>query len=106
MTVANYFGLNDRPFIRTMWKLAIPMMLQQAVQSSITLLDNVMVGVLGDNALAALYQANQVSFLMYVFMFGITSGAQAFTAQFWGKRDLASIRKTQGLALIGGQIIG
>lgn len=106
MSVASYFGLNDRPFIRTMWKLAIPMMLQQAVQSSITLLDNVMVGVLGDNALAALYQANQVSFLMYVFMFGITSGAQAFTAQFWGKRDLASIRKTQGLALIGGQIIG
>lgn len=102
----SFFGLEDRPFYKKLLKLALPMMLQQAVASSITLVDNVMVGALGDHALAALLQANQVSFLMLVFMFGISSATQAFTAQFWGKGDVESIRRTQGLALICGQGIG
>lgn len=102
----SFLGFEDRSFYKALLKLALPMMLQQAVASSITLVDNVMVGALGDYALAALLQANQVSFLMLVFMFGVSSATQAFTAQFWGKADMESIRRTQGLALICGQVIG
>ena len=89
-----------------MKRLAIPLRLQQLVSSSMMVVDNLMIGSLGDNALAALMQASQVTFLFLVFIFGITSATTAFTSQFWGNRDLLSIRRTYGLALICGQVIG
>jgi putative MATE family efflux protein len=35
-------------------------------------------------------------------MFGINSGCAIFTAQFWGKKDIANIRRVLGLALVSG----
>lgn len=102
----SFFGFEDRNFYHTMRRLAIPMMLQQLVSSSMMMVDNLMIGSLGDNALAALMQANQVTFLFLVFIFGITSATTAFASQFWGSRDILSIRRTYGLALICGQVIG
>jgi putative MATE family efflux protein len=100
-----FFGFDDKEFNRTLFRLALPMMLQQLIMSSISLLDNMMIGSLGDNALAALLQASQISFLLFVFLFGITSATQAFTAQFWGQNDIASIRKTQGFSILCGQVV-
>lgn len=102
----SFFGFEDHNFYRTMKRLAVPLMLQQLVSSSMMVVDNLMIGSLGDNALAALMQANQVTFLFLVFIFGITSATTAFASQFWGNRDLLSIRRTYGLALICGQVIG
>lgn len=102
----SFFGFEDRDFYRTMRRLAIPMMLQQLVSSSMMMVDNLMIGSLGDSALAALMQANQVTFLFLVFIFGITSATTAFASQFWGNKDILSIRRTYGLALICGQVIG
>ena len=82
------------------------MMLQQLVASSMTMVDNLMIGSLGDNALAALMQASQVTFVFLIFIFGITSATTALTSQFWGSQDLPSIRRTFGLSLICGQVIG
>ena len=102
----SFFGFEDRAFYSSLRKLAIPMMLQQLVASSMTMVDNLMIGSLGDNALAALMQASQVTFVFLIFIFGITSATTALTSQFWGSQDLPSIRRTFGLSLICGQVIG
>ncbi len=102
----SFFGFEDRSFYSSLRKLAIPMMLQQLVASSMTMVDNLMIGSLGDNALAALMQASQVTFVFLIFIFGITSATTALTSQFWGSQDLPSIRRTFGLSLICGQVIG
>ena len=52
----SFFGFEDRSFYSSLRKLAIPMMLQQLVASSMTMVDNLMIGSLGDNALAGLMQ--------------------------------------------------
>lgn len=102
----SYFGFQDKTFYRQMLRIAIPIMLQQAVSSSITMIDNMMIGRLSDHALAAVTHANQVSFLLFVFVFGITSASTAFTAQYWGKGDMQAIRRTLGVALICCIVIG
>ena len=102
----SFFGFEDRSFYSSLRKLAIPMMLQQLVASSMTMVDNLMIGSLGDNALAGLMQASQVTFVFLIFIFGITSATTALTSQFWGSQDLPSIRRTFGLSLICGQVIG
>ena len=72
-------------------------MLQQLVAVGLNLVDTIMVGKLSENALAAVGAANQVYFMYSVVMFGIFSGAAVYTVQYWGVRDLKSLRKLMGI---------
>lgn len=56
-----------------------------------------MVGKVSENALAAVGAANQVYFIFSVVLFGIFSGAAVHAVQYWGIRDLASLRKIVGI---------
>ena len=58
------------------------------------------VGQKGDAAVAAVGLAGQIAFLLNLVHFGIVSGAAMFTAQFWGKRDIANLRRVLGLCLM------
>jgi len=44
--------------------------------------------------------ANQIFFLLILFLFGMTSGMAIFTAQYWGKGDTENIRKVLGICLV------
>mgnify|MGYP000032396166 CR=1 FL=1 len=86
-------------FWRKMISLAAPIALQNLVGTLLNLVDTLMVGQLGDAAIAAVGLANQLFFLLMLLLFGISSGAAIFMAQYWGKRDLHSIHRVQGLCL-------
>ena len=85
--------LFDRSFLRATFAIALPVALQQLVASSVNLIDVVMIGSLGDGAVAAAGAANQIFFLLNMVLFGISSGAAIFVAQYWGKKDITSIKK-------------
>jgi putative MATE family efflux protein len=91
---------NDRQFYRDLFAIAIPIMFQNFINSSVNMLDTVMIGRLGTVEIAAVGLANQVFFLYNLALFGLCSGASIFTAQFWGKRDIEGIRKNTGFCLI------
>lgn len=82
-----------------LFRIAIPIALQNLVASSVNMLDTIMVGRLGAVELAAVGLGNQIFFLLLLLLFGIGSGSGVFTAQYWGARDQAGIRRTTGLAL-------
>ncbi len=94
------FLFGDREYFRRLVTIAIPIVLQQLVTSSLNLVGQVMIGQLGEVAVASVGLANQVFFLLNLLLFGITSGFAIFTAQFWGARDEKSIHRVQGLAII------
>lgn len=91
---------SDHDFYSTMLHLAIPIATQQLVMNALNAVDVLMVGQLGETAVAAVGLAGQVFFLMSLFLFGVGSGAAIFSAQFWGRGDLAQVRRMLGLALI------
>jgi putative MATE family efflux protein len=91
--------LRDREFIRSMLTLALPVAFQQLITASLNMIDVLMVGQLGETSVAALGLANQIFFLLILFLFGVTSGMAIFTAQFWGKGDVENIRKVLGICL-------
>jgi putative MATE family efflux protein len=95
----NLAFFQDRIFLRTMLGLALPVAIQQFLVAGLNMVDVVMVGQLGEASIAALGLANQVFFLLVLFLFGVTSGMAIFTAQFWGKGDQESIRKVLGICL-------
>jgi putative MATE family efflux protein len=91
--------LRDRVFLRDMLALAIPVAFQQFITASLSMIDVLMVGQLGETSVAALGLANQIFFLLILFLFGVTSGMAIFTAQYWGKGDVESIHKVLGICL-------
>ncbi len=91
--------LRDRDFIRSMLAIALPVAFQQLITASLNMIDVLMVGQLGETAVAALGLANQIFFLLILFLFGVTSGMSIFTAQYWGKGDVENIRKVLGICL-------
>lgn len=89
-----------RGFYKTLVIIAVPIILQQLLQTSVNLLDTAMIGQKGDVPLAAVGLGNQVFFILNMMLFGVTSGGSIFVSQFWGKQDFAGIRKTLGITLI------
>lgn len=80
-----------------MLSIAIPLTLQNLLFSSFTLIDTVMVGRLGDLPLAAVGMAGKWSWFLNIVLFGCTSGAAVFIAQYFGAGDQKGIHRTYGL---------
>lgn len=92
--------LRDRVFLRELLQIAIPISFQQLIHASLNMIDVIMVGQLGETAIAALGLSNQVFFVLILILFGVTSGMAIFTAQFWGKGEIEPIRKVLGMSLL------
>ncbi len=84
-------------FYRRLTVIGIPMVIQQIISVTLNLADTIMVGKVSENALAAVGAANQVYFIFGVVLFGIFSGAAVHAVQYWGIRDLESLRKIVGI---------
>ncbi|MBR2742845.1 MAG: MATE family efflux transporter [Clostridia bacterium] len=93
------------PFNKTLITLAIPIMLQYLINSSLNLVDTVMIGSMGEASIAAVGFCNVIYFLIIIALFGIASGSQVFMAQYWGAKDIKSIKHVQGVGLSAGLII-
>lgn len=87
----------DKKFLKSLWVLALPITIQSFITSSLNLIDNVMVGRLGEEAIASVGLANQYIFIFSLCLMGINAGASVFMAQYWGKKDVKSIKKILGL---------
>lgn len=71
-----------------------------------SLMDTLMIGQLNETSIAAVGIANQFVFIFIIIQFGIHSGVAIFTAQYWGKQDLANVKKLGGIGLTAGLAIG
>ena len=91
-------------FLKTIIRTAFPIAMQFFLASAVNLIDVVMIGSLGDAAVAASGGANQIFFLLNLMLFGINSGASVFLSQFWGTRDLRNVRRTMGMMYLLGSV--
>ena len=89
-------------FLKTIFRTAFPIAMQFFLGSAVNLIDVVMIGSLGDAAVAASGGANQIFFLLNLMLFGINSGASVFLSQFWGTQDLKNVRRTMGMMYLLG----
>ncbi len=98
------FIFGDRQYFQRLFGIGLPIVLQQLVTSSLNLVGQVMIGQLGEVAVASVGLANQIFFLLSLLLFGLNSGLAIFTAQFWGAMDVKNIHRVQGLAVTSGLI--
>ena len=97
---------NKKALNRKLVKIAAPIAIQGVVSATLSMVDNIMVGFLGETELAAVGVGSQLFMVHYLVLFGILSGSATFMAQFYGTKDMGNIRKVIGfdftlLAVLG-----
>lgn len=90
----------QQAFNRALITIALPVSLQYMMLTSLNMIDTIMVGQLGDKAIASVGIGNQVYFLLSMLLLGVSSGSAIFVSQFYGKNDEANIKKVVGLSLL------
>lgn len=89
----------DRSFYRSLIALAIPVALQNLITFAVSFADNLMVGSLGDAAVSGVYMGSQIQTFLQMFSGGIEGAILILAAQYWGKRDTASIKRIIAIGL-------
>lgn len=92
------FTIEDKRFYGNVFRLVVPMALQNLINVGVTSADVVMLGRVGETALSGVSLANQIYFILSLVFFGLSSGACVLTAQYWGKRDTRTIEKIMGMS--------
>ncbi|MFC4779673.1 MATE family efflux transporter [Eubacterium multiforme] len=96
----------DKSFIKKVVILALPIVIQNFISSSLNIIDTMMIGKLGESEIAAVGIANQYFFMLNILMMGLFSGIGIFISQYFGKRDSKNIKKLVGIGVIAAIILG
>ena len=86
--------IGDRAFYRQVFTIAIPIIIQNGITNFVSLLDNIMVGQVGTIPMSGVSIVNGLLFVFNLCIFGASSGAGIFTAQFYGCQNHEGIRHT------------
>ena len=74
--------------------ISVPIFIQNGITNFVNMLDNIMVGQLGTEAMSGAAIVNQLFFIFNLCIFGCVAGAGIFTAQYYGQNNQEGIRYT------------
>lgn len=83
----------DKYFYTTFFRLFCVVALQSLIVFSVNLADSVMLGKYSEIAMSGVSLANQIQFLLQCLINGACSGLVVLASQYWGKKDIPSIKK-------------
>ena len=90
--IKKYIGTQE--FYFRVFGIAIPIAMQSLITMGVNMVDNIMVGALGETALSAASLANQFIHIYQICCMGIGMGASVLVSRFWGMKDIVSLKKT------------
>ncbi len=97
--------ISNNYFYRKVIKIGIPIFLSQFLTSLLSIIDTIMVSVLGDNAISAVGLSANFGFFIIMILFGFLSGLGIFIAQYYGSKEIHNIHKVFVISFIVGLII-
>ena len=100
MTENRLFG--SAGFYKKALLIAIPVMVQQLIQSLVSLIDNFMVAGLGDVSMSGVNVAGQVLFVFMIFVNTICMSGGIFLTQFYGTNDEKGMQQAFRFKLVFG----
>jgi len=92
--------VREKEFYKTLFVISMPAALQSIISFSKVTVDTIMVGQLGDLPLAGVAISNQVITFLFALIMALSSGSSVLIAQYWGKRDIATIRRIFALVFM------
>jgi putative MATE family efflux protein len=95
----------NKSFNRSLVALVIPIALQNLISAAVNSADIVMLSTISQSAMSAVSLAGQISFVAMLFYMGLAIAAGILTAQYWGKKDFAAIKRVLNISCIFSVII-
>lgn len=95
----------DKAFYKHVLLVAIPLMLQQLVTSSVNLVDNLMIGQLGDASLGGVASSNRFFMIGLFSVMGILAASAVFIAQYYGAKDEVNMKEAFRFSLLSSSLI-
>lgn len=99
------YSLSNKSYYKAILAIAVPISIQSLFQASLSVIDQVMVGRLGENAIAAVGLGSRFPFIFITTLGAIATTTSIFSSQFWGKKDTKSIGHAFGGTLGLGMLI-
>ena len=90
---------NDRETYRLIFITALPIVLQNILESAVSSADVVMLNYVNQAALSAGSLATQYSSDFFMFIYGIGTGVTMLASQYWGKGDRTSVEAVRSMGL-------
>ena len=90
----------EHEFFKSVCNIAIPVTLQTMLQSSFTIVDQIMIGQLGSTNIAAIGLAGKFSSIFNVLVSAIGAVAGIMIAQYMGKKDEKEVNRSLSLNLV------
>ncbi|MCR5847336.1 MAG: MATE family efflux transporter [Lachnospiraceae bacterium] len=82
----------DKDLFKKTLLLAVPIMIQNGIGNAVGLVDNIMVGSQGTEAIVAVSVSGQLMFVFWLLLFGAMSGPGIFGAQYYGNGDIRGVQ--------------
>ncbi len=95
----------DRSFYKSFVRIALTLMLEQAVILSVNLADNMMLGAYSEAALSGVAAVNQIQFVFQQLVQAITNTMIVLGSQYWGKKRVGEVRSLASIGMRGGLIV-
>ena len=86
-------------FYRQIWKLVLPILIQNLLSAAVNSSDVVMLNYVGQSAISSVSLASQYAGILFSVYYGLGTGATMLCAQYYGKRDMRAVEVVQGIAL-------
>ncbi|MFV0254517.1 MAG: MATE family efflux transporter [Erysipelotrichaceae bacterium] len=90
----------DKKFYKYVLAIAIPLMLQNLITAVVNLVDNLMVGQLGDAALGGVGAVNRLYIIAFFAINGFVNASTVFVAQYHGAGDKKHVKHSFRVGLI------
>ncbi len=97
--------IGDKAFYAMVLSVVVPIMVQNGITNFVSLLDNIMVGRVGEVQMSGVAIVNQLMFVFNISIFGAVSGAGIFGAQFFGCGRQEGVRHTFRFKLIAAAVL-
>lgn len=89
----------DRAFYRRIFRLVLPIVVQNLLSAAVGSADVVMLNYVGQSAISAVSLATQYTNILFMVFYGLGTGATMLCAQYYGKGEYEPIRVVEGFAL-------
>ena len=83
----------EKSFYKLILSIALPIAFQNLITFSVSMIDTLMLGSLGEVQLSAASISNNLFFILTILIFGLAGGSNILISQYWGKGDVKTIHK-------------
>lgn len=98
--------VKDKNFYRTLLILAVPIALQSLITVGVNMMDNIMLGSLGEIKMSGVTLANNFISIYQCCCMGFGMGASVMTSRYWGMKNMVSLKKTVVIMFRGVFLLG